>query len=240
MSRPARISPVEPASHLRHIPIRDIGEPLVALEEHAPSCYWVPRHPVFAYHRIPVGRLGLVTRLEAAAKSLPDGYRLAIVECWRAPEIQQQMRQATFDRLRAANPQWSPQRLGREVSRFSAPIDKKAPPPHSTGGAVDVHLVGADDKPLDFFSPFEMTDPRAAPAFQKGLSHEAERNRAILREAMLGAGLTNYPSEWWHWSFGDQAWAYRGGHETAIYSAIRPEGLTDADLEFSVHETPGF
>jgi hypothetical protein len=43
VSRPVRISGVEPSSHLRHIPIRDNGEPLVALEEHAPSCYRVFR-----------------------------------------------------------------------------------------------------------------------------------------------------------------------------------------------------
>jgi D-alanyl-D-alanine dipeptidase len=101
-------------------------------------------------------------------------------------------------------------------------------------------VVGPDNQPLDFFSPFEMTDPRAAPAFQKGLSPDAERNRAKLPKAKLVAAQTNYPNEWRHWSYRDQDWAYRGGHETAFYGAIRPKGLTDADLEFSVHETPGF
>jgi D-alanyl-D-alanine dipeptidase len=45
---------------------------------------------------------------------------------------------------------------------------------------------------------------------------------------MLGAGITNYPSEYWHWSYGDQGWAYRGGEPNALYGAITPAGWTPA------------
>ena len=58
--------------------------------------------------------------------------------------------------------------------------------------------------------------------------------RALLRGAMARSGLTNYPAEWWHWSYGDQAWAYRGGHPAALYGAIEPENLKDADFTFHV------
>jgi D-alanyl-D-alanine dipeptidase len=30
-------------------------------------------------------------------------------------------------------------------------------------------------------------------------------------DALTGAGLVNYPTEWWHWSFGDRYWAYASG-----------------------------
>ena len=42
--------------------------------------------------------------------------------------------------------------------------------------------------------------------------------------ALVSAGLTNYPSEYWHWSYGDQGWAYRGGLPNAIYGATTPVG----------------
>ena len=43
---------------------------------------------------------------------------------------------------------------------------------------------------------------------------------------MSSTGLTNYPSEYWHWSYGDQGWAYRGGHPAALYGMIEPPGWT--------------
>ena len=38
-----------------------------------------------------------------------------------------------------------------------------------------------------------------------------------LGAALLEGGLTNYPSEYWHWSYGDQGWAYRTGANQALY-----------------------
>jgi zinc D-Ala-D-Ala dipeptidase len=57
------------------------------------------------------------------------------------------------------------------------------------------------------------------------LTDEARETRAVLAAAFTDTGLTNYPSEYWHWSYGDQGWAYRGGHAHAIYAAITPEGF---------------
>ncbi|MDP4504885.1 M15 family metallopeptidase [Nonomuraea turcica] len=33
-------------------------------------------------------------------------------------------------------------------------------------------------------------------------------NRCILGNALASAGFVNYPTEWWHWSFGERYWAY--------------------------------
>ena len=236
---PLRPSPEEPVSHLRRIPIEECGEPLVDLSE-ATSTYWVPRHPVFAYKRVPVGRTSMIRMLEKAAGLLPNGVRLAIVECWRAPAIQQQMHDATRTRLLAQRAHWSPRHLTRAINRFSAPMGAKAPPPHTTGGAVDVNLVGPGDEPLDLWSPYTLAEPQGASASAPRLTPAARENRRILRTAMLGAGFTNYPAEWWHWSYGDQGWAYRGGHPAALYGAVTPEGLEEEELHFAVHETPGF
>jgi hypothetical protein len=34
---------------------------------------------------------------------------------------------------------------------------------------------------------------------------------------LAAAGLVNYPTEWWHWSFGDRYWAMATGSEAALY-----------------------
>jgi D-alanyl-D-alanine dipeptidase len=35
-----------------------------------------------------------------------------------------------------------------------------------------------------------------------------------------GAGLVNYPTEWWHWSFGDRYWALTTGAAAAVYGPL--------------------
>jgi D-alanyl-D-alanine dipeptidase len=121
------------------------------------------------------------------------------------------------------NPGWSEVKLRRVVNQFTAPIgDPRVPPPHSTGGAVDLYLLDANSRRLDFSSPYEVFDPKGFHFAAPGLTAEARRNREILAEALLPTGITNYPSEFWHWSYGDQGWAYRGGHESALYSRITP------------------
>lgn len=234
-----KISPDEPVSALRRLPIHENGEPLVDFVELCPALYWVPRHPVFDYQRFRLARRSVARMLGEAAGRVPRGIRLALVEGWRPPEIQRRMRAETRRRLRAEHPEWAEAHLSRVVNRFSAPMDPRVPPPHTTGGAVDVHLIGENDEMLDFMSPYSILDRRGAPALAAGLSPEAARNREILREAMGGAGFTNYPAEWWHWSYGDQGWAYRGGHPAALYGAIEPQGLDDWDFTFQSREEPG-
>ena len=36
---------------------------------------------------------------------------------------------------------------------------------------------------------------------------------------LTAAGLVNYPTEWWHWSFGDRYWALLTGAAAACYDA---------------------
>lgn len=236
----ANLSPDEPVSALRSIPIQDNGEPLVEFLELCPEIYWVPRHPVFDYHRYQLARKSVAEMLSQVAQSLPDGIRLAVVEGWRPPEIQRQMHAATRERLRREHPDWTAQHLSRTANRFSAPMDERVPPPHTTGGAVDVHLIDEHGEMLDFYSPYHLMDARGARMNARGLSAAAQRNREILRTAMEATGLTNYPSEWWHWSYGDQGWAYRGEHSAALYAAIQPAEFADADFKFEVRAEPGF
>jgi D-alanyl-D-alanine dipeptidase len=220
--------------------IEECGEPLVPFLEVCPRLYWVPRHPVFAYERFRLVRAGVAARLSTAAGALPRSTRLAVVEGYRAPAIQAQMNAASRDRVLREHPDWPANQISRKVNRFSAPMDPRVPPPHTTGGAIDVHLVDEHGTPMDMQSPFDMLDLRAAAFEVRGLSEAAQRNRALLAAAMGLAGFTNYPAEWWHWSFGDPGWAYRGGHRAAFYGAIEPEGLETTDMTFRLHDAPGW
>ena len=217
-------SPTEPVSELRRVPIRECGEPLIDLAEAGPRVRFAEHHVAFRYHPARAARQGLVQRLERAADSLPKGLSLLIVEGWRDPHIQKRMWLAAYDRFRREQPDWTEARLKRHTNRFSAPLDIRVPAPHLTGGAVDLHLLDQRGQPLDLTSPYDAFDQRAARFDLPVLSAAARRNRAMLKEILESVDITNYPLEFWHWSFGDPGWAYRGGHSHAVYGETRPEG----------------
>jgi D-alanyl-D-alanine dipeptidase len=210
----------EPLRDLRRIRIRDNGEPLVDPMAFSDGLRWAHQHPVFRYERARLTREGVARRLAAAQARLPAGVHLQIVEGWRSPEAQRMMYQATWERFHRLHPDWSEAALRRLVNRYSAPPDHPVPPPHLTGGAVDLELADESGAVLDFTSPFTLGDPRQAPLESSGLSEAARANRRLLADALTAAGLTNYDEEWWHWSYGDQGWALRTGSPEASYGPV--------------------
>jgi D-ala-D-ala dipeptidase len=88
--------------------------------------------------------------------------------------------------------------------------------------AIDLTLCAADGTEFDLGTPVNATPEQSAGACytdHPSVGGEARRNRATLAEALHGAGLVNYPTEWWHWSYGDRYWAMATGVPRAIYGA---------------------
>jgi D-alanyl-D-alanine dipeptidase len=229
-----KLSIAEPVTQLRHVKIIECGEPLVDFTAFCPRLLLdLPR---FNYRRETLLRQSVAEQLCRAAELLPEGYRLSIIEGWRPPYIQRRMYLTTWGMFEKEHPDWSRTRLVRTVNRFTAPMDRRVPPPHTTGGAVDLSLTDADGRPVEVLSPYASMDPEGFLFAAPRLSPEARRHRDILAEALTAGGLTNYPSEYWHWSYGDQGWAYRGGHQNALYGPVQPPGWEPAPED--VAETP--
>ncbi|MCL2924890.1 MAG: M15 family metallopeptidase [Trichodesmium sp. MAG_R04] len=91
-------------------------------------------------------------------------------------------------------------------------LDPTTPPPHSTGAAVDVTLVNANGKTIDMGSPIDELSPRSYPNHfldhQNKESQKYHQHRQLLAEIMLFGGFQQHPQEWWHFSLGDQMWAW--------------------------------
>ena len=228
--------PHEPTAVLCDVPIREVGEPLV---EFLPlsSRLFLDR-PRFDYKREALLRRGVAERLAQAAERLPEGYAFGIVEGWRPPFIQERMFRATWRMLAERYPHLDESALRPLAERYTAPMEASVPPPHTTGAALDLALY-REGAPVDLHSPFEWRDPEGFAFDAPGLSETSRRERDVIATAFDGTGITNYPSEFWHWSYGDQGWAYRGGHPSALYAAVKPEGWkpephddVDAPLEF--------
>jgi D-alanyl-D-alanine dipeptidase len=207
---------------LNRIRIVDSGEPLVDFIALCPSLRFAETHPLFEYERARLLRVSVAEMLCKAQDLLPAGLFLQIVEGWRSPEAQRMMYRATYDEYRRRHPDWPEAMLRRQTNRFSAPPEARTPPPHTTGGAVDLHLVDAQGQMLDMTSPFDLHDRGSAAMTARGLSENARKNRALLAQVLTAVGLTNYASEWWHWEYGTSAWALRTGRDTAIYGQTQP------------------
>ncbi len=215
----------EDQAELDAVPIEDCGEPLVDFLALAPTLVFAPAHPVFEFPRVHLMRESAAKMLAEAARNVPDGLRLQIVEGYRPIAVQREHFKRALAEARKRFPGANDVKIRTEAGRYSAPPDAITPPPHLTGCAVDLTLIDASGAELDMTSPYDILDTKSAAMKARGLSEEAEKNRALLRSILESTGLTNYADEWWHWSYGDNGWALRVGAKAAIYDKIElPEG----------------
>ena len=121
-------------------------------------------------------------------------------------------------------PRHLPSRAARLTSRFVAPLEVA---PHVAGAAVDLTLVDACGEELDLGTPIDATpeqcDGRCYFAAD-GIGADARAHRELLAGVLGGAGLVNYPTEWWHWSYGDRYWALATGAPSRPLRARRADG----------------
>ncbi|MEU8327400.1 M15 family metallopeptidase [Micromonospora sp. NPDC048839] len=200
------------------VPSADDGDPFVDLRE-LPELRLDGRaaDPVGAYARL---RAAVVDRLLAAQRALPAGMRLLVVEGYRPYQAQLAIFTGYRDELRRRHPDWSPRRLHRETTKFVSPVEVA---PHSTGGAVDLTLCTDDGVELDLGTAIDATPEDSDDACftdAPTISATARRHRQIMVDALGGAGMVNYPTEWWHWSYGDRYWALITGAPHTRYGPV--------------------
>jgi len=209
----------EPVEELVKIPTEDNGEPLVDIFAVCPELKWAPKSPRFDFPRTGLARAGVAQMLKTAQSLLPSGLHLQIVGAFRPFEIQKLMYETARAELAAKHPDWDEELLTEYINVFSAPPIWDTPPPHTTGGAVDLGIIDQSGERLDFVSPYEIGWD-SAPTYVPGLSDEARHNRDLLISVLTQSGLTNFPGEWWHWSWGEPGWSLRTGHPVALYGAV--------------------
>jgi D-alanyl-D-alanine dipeptidase len=201
------------------VPIVESGEPMVDLHAH-PEILLDPRLRPESNSFFNVRR-SVADKLVAAAKTLPAGIRFLLIEGHRPLSLQKMHFEEYSKTLRELQPSWDAQRVYQEASKYIAPPE--IIPPHSTGAAIDITLADAKGIEIDMGTALNATPVECDNAcFTEALniSAEAKENRAILIAALSGVGFVNYPTEWWHWSYGDRYWAYVLKRKEAIFSSI--------------------
>lgn len=197
------------------IPVEENGEPLVDIRVSGDLLVdGRRRDPAGAFAHV---RRHVLKQLVDAQALLPDGVRLLFIEGYRPPSLQRQYFDKYAAELRAANPHWSPARTREAASRYVSPPEIA---PHSAGAAVDLTLVDADGRELHMGTRVNANPEESAGACYTGatdISAQARANRSVLIQALSTAGLVNYGTEWWHWSWGDRYWAMTSHQPSAPY-----------------------
>lgn len=189
------------------VPVRETGAPLVRLD-----AWFGPARALV--------RADLADRLRAARAALPAGVFLRVAEGHRPVAAQRAIIEDYSAQLRAARPGVDAAELRRLTSRFVSPVEVA---PHVAGAAVDLTLAGPDGADLDMGTPIDATPEQSGGACYfaaAGLGATARANRDLLARVLTGAGLVNYPTEWWHWSYGDRYWALLTGAPAALYGPV--------------------
>ena len=158
---------------------------------------------------------------------------LFIYDSWRPLEVQEFMFKRAFllecEKLdidaSLENMKAYPSIL-KKVEKFWAypSFDSRFPPPHSTGGALDVCLSDKEGNLIEMGSKVDQMDEYSTPDYYANKKDEEaiiwDSRRNLLREVMTKFGFAQHPNEWWHFSYGDQLWAWKNKKENAIYGKI--------------------
>ena len=165
-------------------------------------------------------------KLIQAQAILPKGLYFILYEGYRSIDLQKMLFDNRFKTIKNLNPDWSQDQIFIETTKLIAPVINQDNtmniPPHSTGGAIDIYLIDERGKPLDMgIHPKDWMndDSTISLTASQLITAEAKNNREIMSKALISVGFVNYPTEYWHWSYGDRYWAYHKNQSHAIYGS---------------------
>ncbi len=172
---------MQKARPYHNIPIHDLGEPLVEIP--LDKFAVISPHPYqqvgasYSHYSPYHLRQGAIDRLLLAQDYLQTqqpGWKLAIFDAYRPVAVQKFMVEHTFRELVQARG-WEKESLTPEQSEslwelvhqiWAVPnYDRATPPPHSTGGAIDLALADATGAIVDFGSPIDEISERSHPDY---------------------------------------------------------------------------
>lgn len=228
-----------PTKPYRTIPIKDCGEPLVAIPRD--RFRFVEPHP-YASLGAPYGNtspwqlrsgvLDALLRVQADLEAQQPGWSLLLFDAYRPNAVQAFMVEREFKLLAEAEGWDYPQVTAAQRDHLAAKVfriwgvpseDPTTPPSHSTGAVVDLTLADATGLEVEMGSPIDENSDRSNPDYfataKDAAGQTAHRNRELLNDLMTSAGFHRHLVEWWHFSQGDQYWTWRE-QETKGLSAL--------------------
>lgn len=209
------------------VPVHENNEPLIDLRttntiQFGPSPE-IPNNTNYTKMRQTVHE-----RLLKAESYLPTGMKFCLYEAYRSLNVQKMIFEARYADVKHHHPNLNHREVFIKATELISPVTNldgsTNVPPHSTGAAIDVYLIDSKGNPLDMgIHPKDWltdTDGNYSVNHSNRISNEAKKHRQIMNNALEHAGFVNYPTEYWHWSYGDRYWAYHKNQPYAIYGSI--------------------
>ena len=221
----------------QQMPIVECGEPLVpipldrfALENPHPYVKLGAPYSDKSPYYLRQGVLNSLLQAQSLLQETFPAWKILIFDAYRPIAVQQFMADYTFAQaLRERDLSLEQLTLEQQQSLWEAvyqfwavpSANPATPPPHSTGAAIDVTLADETGQPIAMGSAIDEMSPRSYPnhfanpdtwATDKNLTQadadHFQAHRQLLKQVMTAAGFQQHPREWWHFSQGDQVWAW--------------------------------
>ncbi len=213
-------------SMVRRVAVRECRDPMVDLSELGFVIDRTRRQISNRSTHFSKVRSTVASKLRVAADQLPPHLGFLIKEGYRPRRRQMISYESVTHHIRTTYPELSEAQIVEETDKLCAPIDVA---PHPTGAAVDLTLRDVKSgEELDLgteYNAIPIETDNATFSDATNISDEAIELRRILYSAMTSAAFVNYPSEWWHWSYGDKYWAATLHRPYALYGVVDEDSM---------------
>ena len=169
-------------------------------------------------------RYGVYEKLLKMLELLPQQFGIAYFEGFRPLHKQKEYFDNKFKEFLVTtnDKELAYQETSKQVSPFIDNI-----PTHTTGAAIDITLFiikEGQEELLDMGKFDVISGPNdQQETFSENTTKSQRNNRLLLLAAATNAGLVNYGFEWWHYSYGDKAWAFVKKQKEAIFGLTVPK-----------------
>ena len=212
-----------PGTIINNIPIRENNDPLVNISCDKSFFF----SPILEKQKKTLVRHTVYQRLKEAQKLLPPGIHFKIFSAYRSLEQQQKRWDYLYKKNKKDFPNLSEEEtINKTQSQIANP--QAGFGGHQTGGAVDISLCNDQGQDLDMGTAYGEHNHTTFTQ-NKNLNKEQQQNRKILFDAMTAAGFTNYPAEWWHYSYGDRMWAAYSRNKISLYNLVDENQINEID-----------
>lgn len=158
-------------------------------------------------------------KISEAQRQLPKGLRFLLYEAYRPLSRQIELWDSVLVQIRNENPEWTATQCEEEVDTKYVANPHGFGSGHLAGAAVDITLCTSTGEELFMgtrVQEFCSLTPTAS--FEiKGVERE---RRNLLRKTLEAVGVMNFPSEWWHFCYGDRLWAEITHQDKAFFAPV--------------------
>ena len=209
-----KIRNILPVYYINKVKINECGEKLVRIDQNENIIIDKRMEkPVYL-------REGVYNKLKNVIDEVKkDGYTVKLYDAYRTLDEQIRSWNERLEQTRKEFPNYTEEQvIGATSLRVAKVEDLNNVGGHQTGGAIDITLV-ENGVELDMGTKYEEYNKKTITK-NKLLTKKQKSNREYLRKKLEKEGFSNFPAEWWHYSYGDRMWAAYKFKKDCIYGYV--------------------